>query len=67
MFTTKEFKLTDQEYELIELWSKTHDCTCRNKSCCGGEISVKFTPTTVGTFITAECVCGKKLNLDEIE
>lgn len=69
MFTQKNFCLTDEEYSAIKEWADTHECNCRSsnrpsKSCCGGEISVIFTPTTIGTAISARCICGKEFELD---
>ena len=71
MFIRKEFCLTDEEYDEIKQWADTHECACRcgdrpSKSCCGGEISVIFTPTTIGTAISARCVCGKEFNLENL-
>ena len=71
MFTQKQFSLTDEEYAQIEKWAKTHECPCRrgkrpSKSCCGGEISVTFTPTSFGTVVSAEFTCGAKLELDNL-
>ena len=71
MFTQKNFCLTDEEYETIEKWANTHECSCRHgdrasRSCCGGEISVIFTPTSIGTAISARCLCGKELELDNL-
>ena len=71
MFTKNQFTLTDEEYAQIEKWADTHDCACRHgkrpsRSCCGGEISVTFTPTSIGTFVSVECICGAKLELDNI-
>ena len=69
MFKRKEFFLTDEEYSLIKDWADTHDCTCRcgdrpSRSCCGGEISITFTPTSIGTVISASCICGKTYTID---
>lgn len=69
MFTKKEFCLTDEEYNTIEKWVDTHECNCkhgeqRSASCCGGEISIIFTPSAVGTFITVKCICGKEKAVD---
>lgn len=69
MFTQKTFCLTDEEYDIIEKWANTHECSCRHgdrpsRSCSGGEISVTFTPTTIGTAISARCICGKEIKLD---
>ena len=66
MFKNIEFKLTDEECENLEKWAETHDCSCRGKSCSGGEISITFTPTTIGTHISAKCVCGQEIELAEI-
>ncbi len=71
MFTNKNFSLTNKEYEEIKEWADTHECTarCRDRnslSCCGGEISVIFTPTTIGTAISAQCICGKTFELDNL-
>ena len=69
MFSDKNFSLTDEEYNMIADWANTHECTARygnrrSLSCCGGEISVTFTPTTIGTCISATCICGKTFELD---
>jgi len=66
MFSRNEFHVTDNEYDFINRWAKSHNCSCRGKSCCGGEISIKFTPTTIGTHISAKCVCGQEIELAEI-
>lgn len=71
MFTQKNFCLTDKEYETIEKWANNHECGCRHGdrpslSCCGGEISVIFTPTSIGTAISARCLCGKEIKLDNL-
>ena len=55
----KFFKLTDEECAKIEKWAKEHECPCRNTSCIGGEISVIFTPTSIGTTVKVRCICGK--------
>lgn len=71
MFTKRQFNLTEEEYLTIEKWAKEHDCTERtkngpSKSSCGGEITIAFTPTSIGTAISVICVCGKKLDLDNL-
>jgi len=71
MFTQKQFFITDEEYSLIKDWAETHECTSRcgnrpSRSCCGGEISIIFTPTTIGTAISARCICGKEYNLKNL-
>ena len=71
MFTQKNFCLTENEHKTIEKWANTHECSCKSanrpsRSCCGGEISVIFTPTTIGTAISARCICGKEIELDNL-
>jgi len=71
MFTQKNFCLTDEEYNNIKVWADTHKCSYRrgnrpSSSCCGGEISVIFTPTTIGTAISARCICGEELELENL-
>ena len=70
MFTNKNFSLTEEEYEAIKK-AETHECKCRvgerpSRSCCSGEISVIFTPTSIGTAVSAACICGEKLELDNL-
>ena len=65
----KTFTLTSDQYNAISKWADNHKCSCRHgnrpsKSCCGGEISYIFTPTTIGTAISAQCFCGQELVLD---
>ena len=69
MFTCKNFKLTDEEYNTIKEWANNHKCPCkcgdrRSLSCSGGEISVTFTPTAIGIVISANCICGEKIIID---
>ena len=71
MFSQKTFVLTDEEYNTIKTWANTHECAIKygnrpSKSCCGGEISVKFTPTSFGVSVSACCACGKTLDLDTL-
>ena len=71
MFTQRNFSLTETEYNTIKKWAETHECSCKHgnkssRSCCGGEISIQFTPTTLGTAISAHCICGKSFDLETI-
>ena len=71
MFTDKIFSLTDEEFETISKWANSHKCKARlpnrpSYSCCGGEISIKFTPTSFGIFKEARCICGKELKIDNV-
>jgi hypothetical protein len=72
MFTCKKFELTEREYKKIEEWDKTHECKLKPKhgvdkycGAIGGSLSVEFTPTSIGTFITVKCSCGAMLDLDD--
>jgi hypothetical protein len=65
-----KFELTDDQYSKIVEWDKTHDCTLRPKhgmkkycGAIGGAVSIKFTPTSIGMIITAQCVCGSSLDV----
>ena len=71
MFKKKQFSLTDEQYNTIKNWAETHECRLRKKerassSCIGGEISVTFTPTSIGTYVAAHCSCGKELDLNNL-
>lgn len=71
MFAQKVFWLTDEEYETIKEWANTHECSCKHgdrlsRSCCGGEIKMCFTSTTLGVVKSAECICGEVLKLDNL-
>ena len=61
-----EFKLNQKESEDATNWALTHNCTCKNKSCCGGEVSITFTPTSIGTAVELYCICGAKHTLREL-
>lgn len=62
----KEFKLTKEENETATNWALTHNCTCQKKSSCGSEVSITFTPTSIGTAVELSCVCGAKFSLREL-
>ena len=71
MFTQRDFHLTEDNYIAIETWANSHECKCRtldkaSKSCCGGELTVKFTPITIGTAISVECICGKHFDVESL-
>ena len=66
MFKKKQFSLTDEQYNLIQAWAGSHECKYEEKtshSCVGGEISIIFTPTSIGTGVKARCICGKEMDL----
>ncbi len=61
-----KFELSKEEEKMVEEWELSHKCTERNKSCCGGEITYSFTPTSIGTAVDATCVCGQTLTVREL-
>lgn len=61
-----KFELTLEEEKIVREWVENHKCTARNKSCCGGEITYSFTPTTIGTAVDASCICGQTLIVREL-
>ena len=68
MFTQRHFNLKPEEYDKIKKWANNHKCSCRcgdkaSLSCCGGEISITFTPTALGIAKSAHCICGETLEL----
>ena len=70
LFIQKNFSITNEQYKKIKEWAETHECRFRcgdrpSHSCIGGEISVIFTPTSIGTFVTAKCECGSEIAFDD--
>ena len=61
-----KFELSKEEEKMVREWEENHKCTERNKSCCGGEITYSFTPTSIGTAVDAVCVCGQSLTVREL-
>ena len=64
------YSLTDEECARIDEWSVNHDCRYRcgikcHRTPIGGDMSITFTPTSMGTIVIVKCVCGKKLILRE--
>ena len=75
------FEITDEQMNKINEWDNTHDCSLRKQvqrlndcacsdrrslSCIGGETTFQFTPTSIGTIITAVCACGAKLVVQDL-
>ena len=59
------FWITNAERAKIEKWSQNHDCIYMqgkrpSNSPLGGEISVIFTPTELGTVVSVKCLCGNE-------
>jgi hypothetical protein len=63
-----KFELTDDQYNIIAEWEKTHKCTLLSKfgiekyyGPIGGAISITFIPTSIGIIVYARCACGSSL------
>lgn len=73
MFTKEcKFELSDDQYNKIVEWDKTHKCTLRpnygiKKYCgpIGGAISITFIPTSIGMIVKVKCACGDSFNVSE--
>ena len=51
-----KFELSKEEEKMVRDWEETNKCNERNVSCCGGETTYHFTPTTIGTAVTVSCI-----------
>lgn len=62
-----EFKLTDQEALLAEVFEKEHlACARKHPTAIGGHISYSFTPTSIGVGVSVRCsLCGTEENITE--
>ena len=55
----KKFEITNDEWDKIQVWNKSHSCINDNIAI-GGKLTISFTPTSIGTFIEVNCICGEK-------
>ena len=62
----RTFVLTDEQEKMLKDFELKHECNLTHRSCCGGHVSIIFTPTSIGMVIKAECTCGKKIKLKEL-
>ena len=62
-----EFKLTKLEEKRAEAFKKIHlECERKHPTTIGGNITYKFTPTSIGTAISISChCCGEEENLTD--
>ena len=72
MFISREFSITEEEYQQIKEWNESHECKLKpkhgmNKYCgpIGGNLTLSFTPTSIGTFQKVKCCCGAELDLND--
>ena len=63
------FKIEGKELETFKKWDEEHKKKCKaykKDVAIGGRLSFIFTPTSVGDAIVAKCICGKKVNITDI-
>ena len=61
-------KISEQMYNELENWWKTHNDGSCSKQChgaIGGAITFEITPTSIGDFVEAKCICGQSGSLLE--
>lgn len=63
-----EFNLSKKETARYLLWLKLHNETCsygnlEKQGAIGGQLSFKFTPTSLGVVKIVACTCGAALDL----
>lgn len=70
------FQLDKQQQEKLNIWLKEHTYDCKNydsrfncvyAGAIDGTQTYKFTPTSLGTCVEFECICGKTVNLTDFE
>lgn len=63
-----EFKLSEKEATDAEEFRKLHRHTNTKKGAIGGNISYKFTPTSIGNDISVRCsICGEEKNITDYD
>lgn len=67
MFTSRQFSITDEEWNKIKEWDNIHECTYKSYGIkkYNGEInenlSITFFPTSIGEIVKIKCSCGQEL------
>lgn len=59
-----KFELDDDQIKLLNEWMKTRINYGSNTTAIGGRYTYKFTPTSIGTFITVIDSCDPENILD---
>ena len=69
------FPISKEEKDSINKWKEKHekeihgidknDCHMK-QSCCGGQYTYKFIPTSIGTIGIIKCTCGEKFTFQEL-
>ena len=64
----KIFELNDSEEKLYNEFCEKHKHKDVNKGAIGGNISIKFTVTSIGDMPTVRCgVCGEEKNITDYD
>lgn len=65
----EEFKLNDNEKLAAEKFEEEHvKCAKKHPTTIGGNITYRFTPTSIGTGKVIRCnICGKELNITDYD
>jgi len=54
----KEFIMSEKEVRAAEKFEQEHlECEKRHPTTIGGNISYRFTPTSIGTAVSIKCFC----------
>ena len=61
-----KFELNKNQVKMYEEWFSKHkeECSC-DVGAIGGRLSFRFTPVSLGMIVSAECLCGKGIDLTE--
>lgn len=66
------FNFTEEQWRTIRHWQRAHKCRFRMPDgsqyfgCAGGGYDYCFTPTGLGMLAEVRCVCGAKIDMDDI-
>lgn len=67
----REFRLTDKELESAEQFSNEHKHKKKYRNYgrnIGGDVTITFTPTSVGTGVRVTCgLCGKSKDITDFD
>jgi len=66
------FSILEDEVNTLKTKLKEHKLTCKFANSekhgeIGGSLSYIFTPTSLGVLYYAECVCGEKINFQNMD
>lgn len=71
------FELSEKDLNKINTWLGEHECSARTSNygieneryagAIGGSTTYCFTPTGLGTMVSAKCVCNKVFDITDWE